>query len=50
MSTGGKFQNQNRTPQEPTITEKSSGLNYYSNEIAPKDEAVGERKKVTEND
>ena len=50
MSTGGKYENQNRKDQEPTITEKSSGLNYYSNEIAPKDEGVGERKQSTKND
>lgn len=50
MSTGGKYANQNKQPQEPTITEKSSGLNYIENSIAPKEEGVGMRKKVTRND
>ena len=50
MSTGGKYSNQNTQPQEPTITEKSSGLNYIENSIQPSHNGVGERKPSTKND
>lgn len=50
MSTGGKYENQNRKDQEPTITEKSSGIEYLKNNIEPKHEGVGNRAPSTKND
>ena len=50
MSTGAKRSNQERSDQVPTLTEKSSGIEYLKNNIAPKDEGVGSRKDSTKND
>ena len=46
-----KESNQHRPDQEPTITEKSSGLNYLSARLEPAQEArVENREPVTKND
>lgn len=50
MSTGASYEKQNRKDQEPTITEKSSGLDYLENSIVPADQGIGERKQATKND
>jgi len=50
MSTGGSYERQNRKDQEPTITEKSSGIEYLKSNVEPKHEGVGERKDSTKND
>ena len=50
MSTGAKYSNQNTQPQEPTVTEKSSGLDYIESSIEPSNEGVGARKNSTKND
>lgn len=50
MSTGAKKENQTRTDQVPTLTEKSSGVNYLENSIQDFDQSVGQRAPVTKND
>lgn len=50
MSTGGSRERQERSDQVPTITEKSSGLNYIENSIEDFKQGVGERPPVTKND
>lgn len=50
MSTGAKRENQERTDQVPTLTEKSSGLNYIENSIEGFYQSNGERKPATKND
>ena len=50
MSTGAKKENQCRTDQVPTLTEKSSGLQYEENSIKDFVQGVGQRAPVTKND
>ena len=50
MSTRAKKENQTRTDQVPTLTEKSSGLSYLENAIINFDQAQGDRAPATKND
>lgn len=46
-----KESNQAKTPQEPTVTEKSSGLEYVSARLDPAQESkVAGRESTTKND
>lgn len=46
-----KQSNQHREPQEPTLTSKSSGLQYLSSNMEPRQDAkVESREKSTKND
>lgn len=51
MSTGGSYEKQNRKDQEPTLTSKSSGINYLENSIQRSStNGMGERPASTKND
>jgi len=50
MSTGAEKSNQSNTSQVPTLTEKSSGINYEQNSIQNYENGLGERPAGTKND